>query len=82
MLDWRMNANGCRSNCTEAMGCRKAVAAFNVLKTALDRKVGSCRASPRQLLRTSLEPSQSVFSLEEEEALVFHLREMEDLLFG
>lgn len=65
------------------MGCRKAVAAFNVLKTALDRKVGSCRESPRQLLRTSLEPSQSVFSLEEEEeALVFHLREMKDLLFG
>lgn len=64
------------------MGCRKAVAAFNVLKTALDRKVGFCRESPRQLLRTSLEPFQSVFSLEEEEALVFHLREMEDLLFG
>lgn len=53
------------------MGCRKAVAAFNVLKTALDRKVDFCRESPRQLLRTSLEPFQSVFSLEEEEALVF-----------
>lgn len=53
------------------MGCRKAVAAFNVLKTALDRKVGFCQESPRQLLRTSLEPFQSVFSLEEEEALVF-----------
>lgn len=64
------------------MGCRKAAAAFNVLKTALDRKVGPCRESPRQLLKTSLEPSQSVFSLEEEEVLVFHLREMEDLLFG
>lgn len=63
------------------MGFHRVLAVFNFPKTALPRKL-ALGENPQQMWKTSLSPLHTVFSLEEEQELVFYLIEIGDLLFG